>query len=175
MVAAERDPMVLGPRRPQRGPRSVEHFVGSGPEDGGRLSFDILGVEEVDLPASSPPTFRQNLAVHDRVGLGLVGRAALDDDLVREVQGPGPQRYRHEGLGQLDGQLVQGAGCGPEGRRPDVRHHSGGGVVVEVFAVVVDRCRRHAGFDQLDPPAIHDYVVGRGGHRDSPAEVMGDP
>ena len=33
--------------------------------------------------------------------------------------------------------------------------------IVERLALVVDRCRRHAGFDQLDPPAVHDLVIGR--------------
>ena len=31
---------------------------------------------------------------------------------------------------------------------------------IETLALVVDRCRRHAGFDQLDPPTVHDLVVG---------------
>ena len=39
---------------------------------------------------------------------------------------------------------------------------------------MVDRRRRHAGLDQLDPPAVHDLVVGRGRDGHGPAEVMGD-
>ena len=46
-----------------------------------------------------------------------------------------------------------------------------GGVVVEVRAVGVDGRGRHAGFDQFDPSAIHDPVVGRGRHGHGPAEV----
>lgn len=38
-----------------------------------------------------------------------------------------------------------------------------------------DRRRRHAGFDQLDPPAIQDLVVGFCGDSYGPAEMMGDP
>ena len=41
-------------------------------------------------------------------------------------------------------------------------------------ALVVDRCYRHTGFDQLDPPTVHDLVVRRGGNGHGPAEVMGD-
>jgi hypothetical protein len=40
---------------------------------------------------------------------------------------------------------------------------------------VLDRCRRHTGFDQLDPPAIHDFVAGRRSDSYGPAEMMGDP
>ena len=49
-----------------------------------------------------------------------------------------------------------------------------GGVVVERFAFVVDWCSRHAGLDELDPPAVDDLVVGRRRHRHGPAEMMGD-
>jgi hypothetical protein len=41
-------------------------------------------------------------------------------------------------------------------------------------ACVVDRCRRHTGLDQLDPPTIHDGVVRRRSDGHGPAEVMGD-
>jgi hypothetical protein len=35
--------------------------------------------------------------------------------------------------------------------------------------------RRHTGFDQLDPPAIHDLVAGRCSDSHGPAQMMGDP
>jgi hypothetical protein len=38
----------------------------------------------------------------------------------------------------------------------------------------VDRRRRHAALDQLDPPAVDDLVVGGRGHGDGPAEVIED-
>jgi hypothetical protein len=60
----ERDPMVLGPRRSQRSPRSVEHIAGSLTELSGRLRLDVLRVEEVNLPAAHVSTFREHLAVH---------------------------------------------------------------------------------------------------------------
>ena len=41
-------------------------------------------------------------------------------------------------------------------------------------ALMVDRCRRHTGFDQLDSPTVHDLVVRRGDNGHCPAEVMGD-
>ena len=47
-------------------------------------------------------------------------------------------------------------------RRSHLRNQRrGGGLVVERFALVVDRGGGHAGFDQVDPPAVHDLVVGR--------------
>ena len=45
---------------------------------------------------------------------------------------------------------------------------------VETLALVVNRCRRHAGFNQLDAPTVHDLVVGRRGHGYGPAEMIGD-
>jgi hypothetical protein len=41
--------------------------------------------------------------------------------------------------------------------------------------LVLDRRRGHTGFDQLDPPAIHDFVAGRCSHSHGPAQMMGDP
>lgn len=38
----------------------------------------------------------------------------------------------------------------------------------------MDGCCWHAGFDQVDPPAIHDLVVGRRGDSHGPAEMMSD-
>ncbi len=39
---------------------------------------------------------------------------------------------------------------------------------------MVDWCSRHAGFDKLDPPAVHDLVVDRRRDCHGPAEMMGD-
>ena len=59
----ERDPMVLGPRRSQRCPRSAEHIVGSLSQDPGRLRLDVLRVEQVHFPASLVSALREHLAV----------------------------------------------------------------------------------------------------------------
>ena len=40
---------------------------------------------------------------------------------------------------------------------------------------MVDRRRRHAGFDQLDPPAVHDLVVRRRADGHGPPEMVRDP
>ncbi len=37
---------------------------------------------------------------------------------------------------------------------------------------MVDRCRRHARLDQLDPPPVDDLVAGRRGDRHGPAEMV---
>ena len=64
-------------------------------------------------------------------------------------------------------------------RRPHVRHQRRERGVVEGLprpveevwaALVVDRRGRQAGLDQLDPPSVHDLVVGRGGDGHGPAE-----
>ena len=56
-----------------------------------------------------------------------------------------------------------------------LRDHSRTGVAVESLGFVLDRCRRRTGFDQLDPPAIHDLVADRRSDSHGPAEMMGDP
>ena len=71
----------------------------------------------------------------------------------------------------------------PGDGRPHVGHQPRERVVVEgrrrpveqvVAALVVDRCRRDAGLDELDPAPVDHLVVGRGRHGDRPAEVVGD-
>jgi hypothetical protein len=56
--------------------------------------------------------------------------------------------------------------------RPHRRHQRHGGSDVETAAF--DRPCRHAGFDQRDPPAVHDLMVGRRRDRHGPAEMIGD-
>ena len=108
------------------------------------------------------------------VGPGLVGRATLDGDVVGEVERPGSQRDRDDRRGQRGGELVERGRRRPDDRRPHLRDQRGRGGDVETPALVVDRRRRDAGFDQLDPPAVHDLVVGRRRHRDGPAEMVRD-
>ena len=38
-----------------------------------------------------------------------------------------------------------------------------------------NRCRRQAGFEQFDPAAIHNLVIGRCSDSHGPAQMMGDP
>ena len=59
-------------------------------------------------------------------------------------------------------------------RRSHLRDERLRGGEIETLALVVDRCRTHPGFDQLDPPTVHDLVVGRRRDRDRPAEVIED-
>jgi hypothetical protein len=44
---------------------------------------------------------------------------------------------------------------------------------IETLAFVVNRRRRPAGFDQLDPPTVHDLMVSGRRHGDGPAEMIG--
>ena len=82
----ERDPMVLRPGRPQRCPRALQDLVGPLGQHAGRLTYHGLRVVEVDLPATGVCELGEHLAVHDRVGPGLVRRATLDGDVVGEVR-----------------------------------------------------------------------------------------
>jgi len=88
----ERDPVVPGPRRSQRCPRSAEHFVGPLAKDPGGLRLDGPRIEQVNLPPARVGTLREHLAVHDRVGPGLIRRAALQRDVVGEVERARPPR-----------------------------------------------------------------------------------
>ena len=80
--------MVLGPRRSQRGPGTVEHFNRSGPHHGRSLGLYRFRVIGADLPTTFFGDFRQHLAVHDRVGPTLVRRSALSGDVLRKVRRP---------------------------------------------------------------------------------------
>jgi hypothetical protein len=64
------------------------------------LIDDCLGVIQVDFPATSVGELGELLAIHDGVGAGLIGRATLDGDVVREVEWPGPKRDRQDRRGQ---------------------------------------------------------------------------
>jgi hypothetical protein len=113
----------------------------------------------VDLPVTRECELAELLAVHDRVGSGLVGRATLHGDVVGEVRRPGAQGDRDDRRGQRACDLVE---CGR--RRPnDGRSHLGDersrGGDIETPALVVNRCRRHARFDELDPPPVGHRVV----------------
>ena len=171
----QRDPVILGPRRAQGCPWPTEHVAGSRTEDPGRLRLDGLRVEEVNLPAALIGTLGEHLAVHDRVCPGRIRLAALDGDVVRKVERPGPQRHRDERSGQRGGKLIQRRRCRPQRRRPNLRDHARGSAIPKGLGFMFDRRRRHAGLDQLDPPAIHNLMAGLCGDSHGPAEMMGDP
>ncbi len=167
--------MIPGPRRPQCRTRSVEHIAGSLTEKPGRLRLDALRVEKVDLPATQVSALREHLAVHDRVGPRLIRRPALHGDVVREVKRPGSNRHRGNRPWQRRSQPVKRRGRRPQRRRPGLRDHPRGVIVVEMLGFVFDRRRRQAWLDQLDPPAIHHHIAGRRGDSHGPAKMMGDP
>ena len=55
------------------------------------LAEDRLGVIDVELPAAGVGGLGELLAIHDRVGPGLVRRLTLDGDVLRKVQRPASQ------------------------------------------------------------------------------------
>ena len=168
----ERDPMVLRPGWPHRCPRSLQDLVGALSQHADRLTHHCLRVIEVDFPATSVCELGELLAIHDGVGPGLVWRASLDGDVVGEVERPGSERDREDRRGQRGCDLVECSRRRPNDGRSHLRDQRSRRGDIETPALVVNRCRRHAGFDQLDPPAVHDLVVRRRRHRNRPAEMI---
>src|SRR2546426_8243651 len=84
----ERDPMVFRPRWPHSGPRAMEDLVGAMSQHPDRLSYHCVGVIEVDFPTTSECELGERLAIHDGVGAGLIRRATLDGNVIREVGRP---------------------------------------------------------------------------------------
>ncbi len=166
--------MVLSPGRAQRRPGAAEHLVGSSTEEARCLALHILGVIEMDVPTACAGTLSQHPPVHDGVGTGFVGCATLDGDVVGKVERPSSQRHRDNRLRHRCCELVQRSRRRSHRGRSHLRHERRCSSVVERLALVVDRCRRHAGFDQLDPLAVHDLVVGRCSDCHGPAEMMSD-
>ena len=91
--------VILRPRRAERCPGALEDLLGPVAQQVGRLRLDVLGVVAVDLLAACVGELCEQVAVHDRVGPGLVRGAAPDGDVLREVGRPGPQRDRENGCG----------------------------------------------------------------------------
>ena len=166
--------MVLRPGRPHRRPRTVQDLVGPLSQHADRLTFHLLRVVEVDFPVTSVRELGEHLAIHDRVGAGLIWRATLDGDVVGEVRRPGSERDRDDRRGQRGCDLVERSRRRPNDRRSHLCDQRSRGGDIETPTLVVNRCRRHAGFDQLDPPAVHDLVVSRRRHGNGPAEMIGD-
>jgi hypothetical protein len=113
--------MVLGPRRTQACPRAAKHFVYSITQDAGGRVFDVLGVVEMDCPATLASEVGQYPAVHDGVSAALVWHLSLDGDVLWEVIRPTPNRQRHHRLGQRRYETVQRGRRGPECCRSYVR------------------------------------------------------
>src|SRR5664279_2769226 len=86
--------VVLRPWWSQPCPRTVEHLVGPLPQERRGVALDVLGVEQVNLPAAVACEVGEDLAVHHRVGVALIRDAALGGDVVGKVGGPRPQRDR---------------------------------------------------------------------------------
>ena len=85
-ASAARWSFVQGGPSAARGP--AQDLLGPLAQPVGRLRLDELGVVAVDLPAARVGELGEQVAVHDRVGAGLVRRAALDGDVVREAGRP---------------------------------------------------------------------------------------
>ena len=155
-----------------RGPRSTSSA--RSPRTSTAWLLHIRGVIEVDGPAARACELGQHLAVHDGVGAALVGRTALEGDVRGEVGRPGTQRHRHDRFGQLRRRAGPAKPTPPEPPTPRTFATSAAMAASSssLPSLVVDRRGRHAGFDQLDPPAVHDPVVGRCRDRHCPAEVM---
>ena len=99
--------MVLRPGWPQRRPGSLQDLVGTLSQHADRLTDDRLRVIEMDFPATRLCELGDLLAIHDRVGPGLIRRATLDGDVVREVGRPRSERDREDRRGQRGGELVE--------------------------------------------------------------------
>ena len=140
--------MILGPGCSQPCPRCLQDIIGALTQPAGGLIDHRLGVIQMDFPATTVRELGELLAIHDRVSPGLIGRATLDGDVVREVKRSGPKRDRQNRRGQR--------GC----------------ELIETPALVVDRCGRHAWFDQLNPTAVDDLVIRSRRDRNGPAEMI---
>ena len=88
---------------------------------------------------------------------------------------PGPERDRDDRPGQRGGEFVERHRRRPGNRRPHLGDQRAVPATSRRAALVVNRRRRDAGFDQLDPPPVHDLVVRRRRHRDRPPEMVGNP
>ena len=164
-----------------RGPWSTSSA--RSPRMRGRRVLDVLGVVEVDVPAAVACQLGEHLAVHDGVGSALVRHTTLDGDVRRgsrrarlgatsrrSVPAPRPRARPVPPTSPGPPTLARPPPA-PRARRRRVAPRP----VEQVWAaLVVDRRRRQARFDQLDPPAVDDLVIRRGRDGHGPAEVMGD-
>jgi hypothetical protein len=107
----------------------------------------------------------------------------LRGDVIGKIIGPGSNGQRHDWFGQLGGKLVERHRRGSSDGCSHFGHESLQRVIAERVppavhrmraAFMMDRRRRQACFDQLDPPSIHNRVVRRSRHDHGPAKMMGD-
>jgi hypothetical protein len=110
--------MLLRPGRSQGRPRASEDRVGPLAQQSGHLTEHRLGVIEMDVPAARVGELGELLAVHDRVGPGLVGRTTLDGDLAGEVGRPGPGEIERTGAGSA---AASSSNAAPVARAMDAR------------------------------------------------------
>jgi hypothetical protein len=170
----EGDAVVFGPRWPQSRARALQHLLGTVAEPGNRFLERGLRFVAVDAPAARPGDGGEDLAVHHRVGATLVRRAAEHGDVGGEVARPRTERDRDDRLGQRGLELVERSRGRASDRRAYLLDERGRRGDIETRAVVVHRCRRDSGLDELEAPPVDDFAVGRGGHRDGPPEVVGN-
>ena len=166
--------MIFRPGWPHRCPRTLKDLVGARTEHADRLTHDMLRVIGVDVPATSVCELGEHLAIHDRVGAGLVRGATLDGDVIREPGGPHSERDRHDRRGQRTRDLVERSRRRPYDRRAHLRYQRRRRSDIEALALIVNRCRGCAGLDQLDPPTVHDLMVRRRRHSYGPPEMIGN-
>jgi hypothetical protein len=162
--------MVFRPRGTECRSGTVEDLVCLLTEHTGCFSLDALGVVEMDGPPASTGGFRQDFAVHDRIGTALVRGATQDGDVLGEVGRPASDRQRGDGRRGRRGDLVERTRGGPDGGRSYARHQRSKCVVTERLgrrsmeevraSFVMDRGSGETPLNQLDPPTVHDVVVG---------------
>jgi hypothetical protein len=105
-----------------------------------------------------------------RTGAGVPGRPSWRTRLVQPVC---PRSPTKQPLAQCERALVSPAEHTLGQDQPRERCTGERGLPqLPTRALIVNRCRTHAGFGQLDPPAVHYLVVGRRRHRNGPAEMI---
>ena len=136
--------------------------------------FAVVGGDE-DLYEGDPlREVIDQLAEEHRLRMDVVVCDVTDGDVVGEVLRPRSQRERDDRLGERVLEFLETRRRGPHDRRSHLGHQRRRPRDIEAPAVVVNRCRRHARFDQLDAAAVYDLVIGRHRHRHRPAKVIGD-
>ena len=176
--------MVLRPWWSQRRPRPTKHLVRLLTEDAVLLRPRRSWRRSDALPsrvlrASSDRTW-QYMTESARLSYGTRRWTAISSG---KSAGQARSEMESIGSGKAPLELAECRRRCSDHRRSHLRHQRRESVVVERLprsvkkvraALVVDRCRRHSGLDQLDPPTIHDPEVRRGCDGHGPAEMMRD-
>ena len=162
-TSPRRDPVVLGPRRPEGspGPGGPPRQIA---EQAHPTKYHLLPDVEVHLPAARGAT-GEVLAVHHRSARASFRRrrcTAMSSEK-RAAARSEIQRPARAALGSR-----RTPPTSPPPPTLDLRDRAAVGRDIETPALVVDGCRCHARFDELDPPAVHD--LGRASQLDRPAD-----